>query len=139
MAKIDAAEIWGLNYRLLMSAVAAASPGVKALGIETKELFVLAEIGAHPFPAELAAALNMPKATVTLYVKRLEAAGFLRREIDTGDLRRHRLRLTPSGRKGVRWGMKLLAQAFEPCLDRLSVAEQQELKGLLERMTAVPK
>jgi len=136
MAKIDAAEIWGLNYRLLMSAIAAASPGIKGLGIETKELFVLAEIAAHPFPAELAAALNMPKATVTLYVKRLEAAGFLRREIDTGDLRRHRLRLTHSGRKSVRQGMKLLAQAFEPRLDRLCGDQQQELKGLLEQMTS---
>ena len=84
----------------------------------------------------LAAALNMPKATVTLYVKRLEAAGFLRREIDTGDLRRHRLRLTHSGRKSVRQGMKLLAQAFEPRLDRLCGDQQQELKGLLEQMTS---
>lgn len=83
----------------------------------------------------LAAALNMPKATVTLYVKRLEAAGFLRREIDTRDLRRHRLKLTPSGRKTARQGMKLLALAFEPCLDRLSEAQQQELKEFLERMT----
>jgi DNA-binding MarR family transcriptional regulator len=137
MGKIDAAEIWGLNYRLLMSAIAAASPGIKGLGIETKELFVLAEIGAHPYPAELAQALSMPKATVTLYVKRLEASGFLRREIDAGDLRRHRLKVTPSGRKTVSQGMKLLARAFEPCLDRLNEAEQKEIKHLLERMTLV--
>ncbi|QGZ93700.1 MarR family winged helix-turn-helix transcriptional regulator [Terricaulis silvestris] len=134
MAKIDAAEIWGLNYRLLMSAIAAASPGIERLGIETKELFVLAEIDAHPYPAELAEALNMPKATVTLYVKRLEASGFLRREIDAGDLRRHRLKLTPSGRACVRQGMKLLAEAFEPCLGRLSAAQRRDLKSLLERM-----
>jgi len=31
--------------------------------------------------------------------------------------------------------MKLLALAFEPCLDRLSEAQQQELKEFLERMT----
>src|ERR1700744_4722763 len=120
MEKIDAAEIWGLNYRLLMSAIAAASPGIEALGIETKELFLLAEVDAHPYPAELAAALNMPKATVTLYVKRLEASGDLGREIDPGDLRRHRLKLTALGRSGMRKGMKHLARAFEPCLQRLS-------------------
>jgi DNA-binding MarR family transcriptional regulator len=136
MAKIDAAEIWGLNYRLLMSAIVAASPGVKALGIEIKELFVLAQIDAHPFPAELAQTLHMPKATVTLYVKRLEAAGFLRREIDAGDLRRRRLKLTASGRQSVGEGMRLLTQAFEPCLERLSPGQQEALKGLLERMTS---
>ena len=48
----------------------------------SKELFLLAEIDEHPYPAELAAALSMPKATVTLYLKRLEAAGFVQREID---------------------------------------------------------
>jgi DNA-binding MarR family transcriptional regulator len=76
----------------------------------------------------------MPKATVTLYVKRLEASGRLQREIDAGDLRRHRLKLTPSGRKIVVESMKRLARAFEPRLSRLSAAQQQELKGLLERM-----
>ncbi len=132
--KIDAAEILGLNYRLLMSAIAAASPCIEGLGIETKELFVLAEIDAHPYPAELADVLHMPKATVTLYVKRLEASGHLRREIDTGDLRKHRLKLTPSGYRATRQGMKFLAQAFEPHLNRLSAAQQHDLKNILERM-----
>ena len=135
MAKIHA-EIWGLNYRLMMAAIAAASPDVEKLGVETKELFVLAEIDAHPFPAELAEALSMPKATVTLYVKRLEAGKLLRREIDAGDLRRHRLILTPSGQKIAHAGMKLLAEAFEPYMNRLSAAEQLQLKASLERMTA---
>jgi DNA-binding MarR family transcriptional regulator len=134
MKKIDAADIWGLNYRLLMSAIAAASPGIERLGIEIKELFVLAEIEAHPYPAELAEALNMPKATVTLYLKRLEASGHLRREIDAGDLRKHRIGLTTLGRTNVRQGMKLLAQSFQPRLDRLSSADQRALKSILERM-----
>jgi hypothetical protein len=38
-----------------------------------------------------------PKATVTVYLKRLEAAGFVRRGIDPSDRRRHRLLLTPAG------------------------------------------
>jgi MarR family transcriptional regulator, temperature-dependent positive regulator of motility len=134
MKKIDAAEVWGLNYRLLMSAIAAASLGIESLGIESKELFVLAEIEAHPYPAELAGALNMPKATVTLYLKRLEASGHLRREIDVGDLRKHRIKLTTLGRSIARQGMKLLAQSFQPRLDRLSATQQRELKSILERM-----
>ncbi len=48
----------------------------------------------------------MPKPTVTVYVKRLEAAGFLRREIDAADLRRHRLILTPEGRKAMTRGRR---------------------------------
>ncbi len=134
MAKIDAGEIWALNYRLLMSAIAAASPAIEALGVETKALFVLAEIDAHPYPAELALALNMPKATVTLYVKRLEAADHLRREIDPADMRKHRLHLTASGRAIVRQGMTRVAEAFEPYLDRLGVEARAALKGMLKQM-----
>jgi DNA-binding MarR family transcriptional regulator len=99
MAKIDPAKMWSLNYRLLMSVITRVAPDIAKLGLETKELFVLAEIDEHPHPAELAAVLCMPKPTVTVNVKRLEAAGFVRREIDAADLRRHRLMVTPAGRK----------------------------------------
>lgn len=71
---------WGVLPWAVISSVAA---DIAALGLETKELFVLAEVNAHPYPAELAAVLCIPKPSVTLYVTRLEAAGFLRREIDT--------------------------------------------------------
>ncbi|HKU42865.1 MAG TPA: MarR family transcriptional regulator, partial [Polyangiales bacterium] len=71
MAKIDAARIWSLNYRLLMSVITGVSDDVTKLGLETKELFVLAELDEHPHPAALADALSMPKATVTVYVKSL--------------------------------------------------------------------
>src|SRR5690349_9207076 len=107
MAKIDPAKIWSLNYRLLMSVITKVAPDLAALGLETKELFLLAEVDEHPYPAELADQLCMPKPTVTVNVKRLEAAGFLRREIDPSDLRRHRLLLTPAGRKVMTQGLAL--------------------------------
>jgi DNA-binding MarR family transcriptional regulator len=97
-------------------------------------LFLLAEIDDHPFPAELAATLSMPKATVTLYLKRLEAAGFVRREIDPADLRRHRLLLTPAGRQATRDGLSLLSDAFNERLARLTAKQQRELKNLLEQI-----
>jgi DNA-binding MarR family transcriptional regulator len=97
-------------------------------------LFLLAEIDDHPFPAELAATLSMPKATVTLYLKRLEAAGFVRREIDPADLRRHRLLLTPTGRQATRDGLSLLSDAFNERLARLTARQQSELKNLLEQI-----
>jgi DNA-binding MarR family transcriptional regulator len=135
MPKIDAAKLWSLNFRLLMSVITGVGPNIVKLGLDTKELFVLAEIDQHPHPAELAAILSMPKPSITAYVKRLEAAAFLRREIDAGDLRRHRLILTPAGRKIVTRGLALLSDAFGARLGRLSTAQQAELATLLEKLS----
>jgi DNA-binding MarR family transcriptional regulator len=135
MAKSDVGKIWSLNYRLLMSVITSVAPAITELGLETKELFVLAEVDVHPHPAELAGVLSMPKPSVTMYVKRLEAAGFLRREIDGADLRRHRLILTPQGRKTMARGLALLARAFGARLARLNSAQQSELAALLERLS----
>jgi DNA-binding MarR family transcriptional regulator len=134
MSAIDAAKIWSLNYRVLLSVIACAEAGICALGLESKELFLLAEIDEHPYPAELAATLSMPKATVTVYLKRLEAAGFVRREIDPADLRRHRLLLTPAGRQVAAGGLALLSGEFDKRLGRLTVAQQKDLKNLLEKI-----
>jgi MarR family transcriptional regulator, temperature-dependent positive regulator of motility len=134
MSVMDAAKIWSLNYRVLLSVISCAEAEICALGLESKELFLLAEIDEHPYPAELAATLSMPKATVTVYLKRLEAAGFVRREIDPSDLRRHRILLTPAGRHVASKGLALLSKEFDKRLARLTVTQQKELKGLLERI-----
>lgn len=131
---MDAAKIWSLNYRVLLSVISCAEADICALGLESKELFLLAEIDEHPYPAELAATLSMPKATVTLYLKRLEAAGFVRREIDPSDLRRHRLQLTTTGRRAARDGLKLLSDEFDKRLGRLTVAQRNDLRSLLEKV-----
>ena len=130
----DAAKIWSLNYRLLVSVIASVEADITALGLDSKELFLLAEIDEHPYPAELAATMSMPKATVTLYLKRLEAAGFVHRQIDPADLRRHRLQLTPAGRQATKDGLALLSDAFGKRLERLTRAQQKELKKLLEQI-----
>ena len=135
MPKIDVGRIWSLNFRLLMSVITSVAPDITELGLETKELFVLAEVDVHPHPAELADVLSMPKPTVTIYVKRLEAAGFLRREIDGADLRRHRLILTPEGRKTMARGLALLSKAFGARLSRLNSTQQSELATLLEKLS----
>jgi DNA-binding MarR family transcriptional regulator len=135
MAKIDPAKIWSLNYRLLMSVITSVAPAIAELGLDTKELFVLAEVEEHPHPAALASTLCMPRPTVTMIVKRLEAARFVEREIDPGDLRRHRLSLTTTGRRAMTRGLALLSAAFGERLGRLGAAEQGELKALLEEMS----
>jgi DNA-binding MarR family transcriptional regulator len=135
MPKSDVGKIWSLNYRLMMSVITGVAPEVAELGLEVKELFLLAEVDAHPHPAELAGILSMPKPTVTMYVKRLEAADFLRREIDAADLRRHRLILTSEGRKTMTRGLALLSGAFGARLARLNSAQQSELATLLEKLS----
>ena len=134
MSAVDAGKIWSLNYQVLLSVISCVEADITALGLDSKELFLLAEIDDHPYPAELATTLSMPKATVTLYLKRLEAAGFVRREIDPADLRRHRLLLTPAGRQVAADGLALLSAEFDKRLERLTVAQQKELKSLLERI-----
>jgi DNA-binding MarR family transcriptional regulator len=135
MPKSDVGKIWSLNYRLMMSVITGVAPEVAELGLEVKELFLLAEVDAHPHRAELAGILSMPKPTVTMYVKRLEAADFLRREIDAADLRRHRLILTSEGRKTMTRGLALLSGAFGARLARLNSAQQSELATLLEKLS----
>jgi DNA-binding MarR family transcriptional regulator len=134
MAKIDVAKMWSLNYRLLTSVITSVMGELGELGIDAKELFLLAEVDEHPYPAELAETLLMPKPTVTVYIKRLESAGFLRREIDRGDLRRYRLTLTPEGKKVTTRGLALLSEAYGERLGRLTGSQQAELKALLEKL-----
>jgi DNA-binding MarR family transcriptional regulator len=134
MSLDDAAKIWSLNYQVLLSVISSVETDITALGLDSKELFLLAEIDDHPYPAELASTMSMPKATVTVYLKRLEAAGFVRREIDPADLRRHRLQLTPVGRQATKDGLALLSDAFGKRLERLTRAQQKELKNLLAQI-----
>jgi DNA-binding MarR family transcriptional regulator len=135
LAKTENTQVWTLNYRLFSSVISEVAPAVQQLGLEMKELLLLAELDAHPHPAALAAALIIPRPSVTVYVKKLEAAALLKREIDSGDLRRHKLSLTPEGRRTMARGMALLSEAFGRRLNRLTGAQQIELKSLLNKMS----
>ena len=134
MARIDAAKLWSMNYRLFGEILGEVAPQIAELGLEAKELFILAEIEDHPYPASLAEALCMPKPTVTLYLKRLVSAEWVRREIDSSDLRRHRLEVTAAGRRVATRGQALLSAAFAARLSRLSAAEQTQFAALLTRL-----
>jgi DNA-binding MarR family transcriptional regulator len=135
LEKIDAWKMWSLQYQLLMQVIASVNDAVEKLGVDVKELFVLAEIEEHPHPAALAEKLVMPKPTVTVYLKRFEAAGFVKREIDPKDLRKHRLQLTPAGKKIVTRGLAILTEGFGERLDRLAPTEQADFRRLLEKMS----
>lgn len=128
---VDAAQLWTLNHRLLTVVMDACSAELAELALETKEFFVLAEVTASPYPAELAATLMIPKASVTVYVRNLVAKGLIRREIDDADLRRHRLVLTAAGEAARDRALAALAAEFDRRLARIAPRDRTELQRIL--------
>ena len=100
-----------------------------------KEFFVLDGVEEAPYPAELAKRLFIAKPTITMYLKSLEAKGFIRREIDPEDLRRHRLLVTSSGRKSVARARSIISVMFDERLSRLNDGERDEFQRLLEKLS----
>jgi len=134
MAKSSPWQLWTLNFELCMSVLVEVEAEVREQGLEMKEFFLLGKLDDHPHPADLARALLMPKATITFMVKRMEAAGFLQRQAQAGDLRRFRLTLTRSGRKAMDAARIILDEAFGRRLARLSSGERAELERMLVRL-----
>lgn len=128
-------ELWTLNFEFTSAVLAEVEPEVREQGLEMKEFFLLGKLDAHPFPADLARALITPKPTITFLVKRMEAAGFVQRHTEAGDLRRFRLTLTPAGRKAMEAARARLDEAFGRRLARLSASERAELARILGRLT----
>ncbi|MET9552295.1 MarR family transcriptional regulator [Streptomyces sp. NPDC006645] len=136
---VDGAQLWTLNQRLLSVVMDACTAELAELGLETKEFFVLAEVAASPYPAELAAALMIPKASVTVYVRNLVAKGFMRREIDDEDLRRHRLILTVEGEAARDSALSALAAEFDRRLARITPQDRSDLRRILLEMLKPPE
>ncbi|GGS20642.1 MarR family winged helix-turn-helix transcriptional regulator [Deinococcus knuensis] len=73
-------------------------PLERALGLNTKELLVLASVmDGYDTPGAVAARQNLPAPTVTRIVTKLVGAGLVQRVTDPADLRLQRLQLTPQG------------------------------------------
>ena len=128
---VDAARLWTLNHRLLTVVLDACTADLADLGLETKEFFVLAEVATSPYPAELAATLVISKASMTAYVRNLCAKGFLRREIDDTDLRRHRLILTATGKTARNRALTTLAAEFDRRLAKITPHDRSEMQRIL--------
>jgi len=88
--------------------------------------------------AEIASALLLPKASVTVYVRNLVAKGLVRREIDEADLRRHRLVLTAEGTRARDRALAALAAEYDRRLARVTPEDRVELQRILEAMLAPP-
>lgn len=127
-------ELWTLNFQVMTALLADVEPRIRALHLEMKEFLLLTELDAHPNPAELARVLMTPKPTVTFWIKRLEAAGYLEREVDADDLRRFHLTMTAAGRRAMESAKEILSEEFSKRLGRLTQAQRLELSRILERM-----
>ena len=134
MAHASPWELWTLNFQLTTSVMAEVAPRVRDLKLEIKEFFLLGQLDDHPNPAELARVLMLPKPSITFMVKRMEAAGYVRREMDASDLRRFKLTLTASGRRAMEKARVIMDEAFGKRLSRLTASQQGELAKLLRRL-----
>lgn len=132
----DGAQLWKLNQRVLTRVLNAAAPQFEEVGIETKEFFVLDEVDESRYPAELAAKLMLPRASVTMYLRNLVAKGLVRREIDQDDLRRHRLTTTEKGREVRARALDALAVEFAAMMGRLDARDQVEFRRMLDELLA---
>lgn len=133
-ARDDGALLWKLNQRLLTRVMNAAAPELERVGIETKEFFVLDEIDESRYPAELAAKLMLPKASITMYLRNLVAKGLVTREIDQDDLRRHRLATTAKGREVRARALEALAAEFSSMMNRVGDDDQREFRRILNAL-----
>jgi DNA-binding MarR family transcriptional regulator len=134
MRKISPWTLWTLNLKVMTSLMADVAPRIRALRLEMKEFLLLSKLDEHPNPADLARALVTPKPSVTFMVKRMEALGYLRRELQSDDLRRFRLTLTPSGRSAMERAREIFDEEFGRRLSRLTQAQRVQLMRLFERM-----
>jgi DNA-binding MarR family transcriptional regulator len=134
MRKISPWALWTLNLQVMTSLMAEVAPRIRALRLEIKEFLLLSKLDENPNPADLARALMTPKPTVTFLVKRMEALGYVHREMQRDDLRRFRLTLTPSGRRAMESAREIFDQEFGRRLARLTQAQRLVLMRILERM-----
>src|SRR6267143_2087326 len=134
MRRISPWALWTLNFQVMTSLLADVAPRLRALRLEVKEFLLLSKLDEHPNPADLARALVTPKPSVTFMVKRMEALGYLRRELQPDDLRRFRLTLTPSGRSAMESAREIFDQEVGRRLSRLTQAQRVELMRIFERL-----
>lgn len=128
-------ELLLLTTRMLQSAMDEIAPALNDLKLDPKSLFLLNQLDAYPYPAELARVLMLPSPTVTFLVKRMEAAGYIRRETDAKDLRKYRLTLTAKGRKVMERGRRILDDSFGARLEKLRDGEVETFRRLIAALS----
>ena len=84
--------------------------------------------------SELAEALDLAPITLGRLIDKLTAAGLVERRDDATDRRAHRLYLREAAKPIMQRMWKIADQARQDALSALSLAEREQLLGLLERV-----
>lgn len=83
---------------------------------------------------EMAQALNLSPATVTVTLKRMEKAGLIVREMDTKDQRILRVHLSEQGKAMCQKGEEQCRNVSEELLNGFTEQEAAQLRGYLQRI-----
>lgn len=123
-------QIWRLQRVVLREA----TPCLERHGLFRMAPFALAMVRRCGTPSGVAAALGLPAPTVSHILRRLEAEGWIARELDPEDRRRYRLALTPAGQEALAAARACLQAAMDRHLETLTPAERETLRQLLLRL-----
>jgi len=107
--------------------------------LTTSQLLVLQQVSQHgkALPSEVAKAVALKQATVTVVVNKLEDAGLVTRRRDTDDRRRVWIELTDMGRAALESSPDLLQHRFVHGFESLEEWEQSMIIAALERVSAL--
>ena len=108
------------------------------IGLSIAKFGVLKELQAvnEPLPlGHLADRLACVRSNITQLVDRLEADGLVRRVPDEQDRRSTRAVITEEGRKRYEIGLKVQLHLEEELLRGISLEEQEQLSGILEKLS----
>lgn len=107
--------------------------------LTTSQLLVLQHVSqrGRALPSEVARAVTLKQATVTVVVNKLEDAGLVTRKRDTDDRRRVWIELTDAGKAALENSPDLLQHRFVKGFDNLEDWEQSMIIAALERVSAL--
>lgn len=112
------------------------SARLEPLRLKPRQLHVLRHLDASGpvSQTELAQAIEVDAANLIETLDGLQADGLISREVDAGDRRRRRLRMTPAGRRKLRAGLRAADQADDDILGALEPEQLAALRDAVRRV-----
>jgi DNA-binding MarR family transcriptional regulator len=124
-------QIWQLLHSILKEA----TPGLRKLGLDTREFLLLSKLQEFPHPAQLAEELFLPASTITLLTKTLEKQEIILRCTDKADLRRFRFEITVKGAGLLKDAKRIVEEIMGRRVDKLSPNQLKQLRTLIDLLT----
>ncbi len=109
----------------------------RVAGLTTSQLVVLDLLKSHAAmtPGQIARAMNLTQATVTVLLDRLQARGLIERQRGNRDRRTVQVQLTASGEQRLEHAPQSLQQRFLEGFSRLQAWEKTYILSALQRLT----